>query len=178
MSQWRYQPIVTAQDVERNFRSLEASLAATGSSSVSKLAADVGPTTSTALANVTGLSAAVSANTDYRFEFTVLFQVDSIGSGIKLAITAPAGASIFYAVEIPTATDSTNGDLEGQGTSSGDAVTTTATPAANTTFVARITGIARISSTAGALQVQHASSSAIQQVTTKAGSAGILTPLP
>jgi hypothetical protein len=152
---------------------VEAQLATAGPDVVA-LTGDVGPTSSNTLANVTGLAFAVAANSDYRFEFTVLYQAAATTHGIQLALTAPAGATLTYSVEIPQADGTTDGDVEGQGTASGDVVQSSVTITANTTFAARIVGVVRVAGTAGTLQVQHATSTFGNNITTKAGSSGVL----
>jgi hypothetical protein len=175
---WRMLPLAAPGDVERNLRALDAFLRGGAMGESIKLGADVGPTNATGLANVTGVSFAVAANTDYRFEFLILFQSNNVANGPKFALTSPAGSSITYHVTIPTAADGTDADYEGQGTTSGDTVQVGAVPAASTTYLARIVGILQNAGTAGTLQLQHASVGAGATVTTKAGTSGLLTTLP
>jgi len=149
-----------------------------------KIGSDVGPvgnaTGSTALTDVTGLSLAVAANTEYAFEFYLLFLTSNVSVGYQLALTCPAGATIAYTATIPANSDSAGAAFVGYGTSSGDRVSPLASPASAVSLVARVTGILRTGANAGTLQVQHASeSSAVgDNVTTKAGSAGMLFTLP
>lgn len=175
---WHYRPIAAPLDLEQNFRALEAYLAGlTSGPAAVKLSADVGPTTSTTLANVTGLSFALAANTSYQFSFYVLYQVDTAANGIKLAVTTPSGL-INYSVELPNAADGVDADYEGQGTSSADIVQSTAIPAVNTTYIARIVGVVQNGATPGNLQVQYASPNIAVNVRIKAGASGVLTTLP
>lgn len=141
---------------------------------VARLAADVGPRTLDTLADVTGLSFAVAANTDYAFHFDVLLQSASTAGGARLGLTCPAGATISYATEIPADSATSKADHEMPGTSSGALTQATNLYAANVPLVARMNGILRVGATAGTLQLQYGTQLAGIGVTVKAGSAGQL----
>jgi hypothetical protein len=57
----------------------------------------------TSFADVTGLSLPVLANTNYEFEFEVIFQGSTTGKGIALSVNGPASpTSVMVHSEIPT----------------------------------------------------------------------------
>lgn len=113
--------------------------------------------TGTTLADVTDAGIAVDASSNYLFEVFVLYETSTTTTGISLAMTCPASPTLFgYNVEIPNLADAGGGDWQGQGTSSGDAVTAPNTPTSSAPFLARIQGILVNGTTAGTLQLQAA----------------------
>lgn len=143
------------------------------SATTCKLTADAAALTSATLANVTGLSFALTAGTYYSFEFLVLFQSAAATTGLRLGLTFPAAIVVSAAVEIPVAADGTAGAIHGWLTSTGDSVLGTGVQAAATTYAAWIRG-AILPSASGTLQVQAATEVAASAVTVKQGSHGIL----
>lgn len=138
-----------------------------------KLTADAAALTSTTLANVTGLSFAVTAGSYYSFEFVVLFQSAATTTGLRLGLTLPAATGYSASVDIPIAADGTAGTLHGWLTSSGDSVLGSGVQAAATTYAATIRGFVLPSAT-GTLQVQAATEVASSAITIKQGSHGIM----
>lgn len=138
-----------------------------------KLTADLTASTSTTLANATGLSLAVTAGTYYSFDFVVLFRAAATTTGLRLGLTCPAFTVYSARVEIPVAADGTSGDLQGWLTTSGDSVLGTGVQAITTTYAATIRGLI-LPSASGTIQVQYASEVSGSGVTIKQGSHGIM----
>jgi hypothetical protein len=129
---------------------------------------------STTPANATGLSLAVAANTAYTFSYYVLYQSAATTTGIGLGVTTPSG-TISYTVATPgAAADGLSALWTGWGTASDDAVVSTATPTAGTTYVAHVYGVVHTGATAGNLQLRLRSEVALSTVTVKADSWGAL----
>lgn len=138
-----------------------------------KLTADLAASTSTTLANTTGLSFAVTAGNYYSFEFVVLFQSAATTTGIRLGLTCPAFTVYSARVEVPVAADGVSADMQGWLTTSGDSVLGTGVQAITTTYAAIIRGLI-LPSANGTIQVQHATEVAASGVTIKQGSHGVM----
>jgi hypothetical protein len=145
-----------------------------GGQTTVKITSDITGTTTTTLANVTGLSFSVNSGTYYRFVFHVLFQSSSTANGPKIGATIPSVTTFEAVVELPTATNATTSSkLTGWLTASGNSVTAAGTPATGTTYMAQVEGTI-LPSANGTLQVQYASASTSSTVTIKQGSNGLL----
>lgn len=138
------------------------------------LTADAAANTSTALANVAGLSFPLVANDRYRFTFYALYSTAATTTGIRLGVTCPAGV-IAGRVIINgiTLTDGTAAEFEGSLTFSGDSVMSLAVGTANQPYLALVEGLI-IPTAAGNLQLQAASEVAGSGVTLRNGSHGQL----
>lgn len=147
----------------------DARIAAAGGGGANRVRinADVSNTLIT-LADATGLSIPVLANTDYTFDFTVAFQTAATTTGIQLALNGPASPTLFTAViRIPSsATAFSTQYVSAYNTGP----LTTAIDAANTPRIAEIKGILRNGPTAGNLTVRFRTEIALSTVTIKAGS--------
>lgn len=119
-----------------------------------------------ALADVTGLSFAVAANTDYIFEFTVLYNTVGATTGIALAVNGPASPTQILG-GIITGADSNN-VYPGAFSAYDSAVISVRGNATLSTAVVR--GILRNGANAGTLILRFASEIATESVTIKAGS--------
>ena len=129
--------------------------------------------TDATLVNATNLVFAVSANTTYRFKFSILFRSTVATVGLKLGLTFPAVTIQGCMVSIPIAANGTAQSFDGQITASGGSVIGTAVAAINTDYVAFMEGIIRPSSS-GNLQVQFAAETTGATVTLQAESVGEL----
>jgi hypothetical protein len=170
---WQFTPIVGDRDIERNFRSLQAYLAALAAAPAQVvLAADASANNSGALLDVAGLAFGVAADSRYAFEF-YLALTGTTANGVQVALTCPVGATLLAHAVIPTAADGTAANTEGTITASGDTVT--ATTLATSPVLVRVSGTLQTGATAGTLQVQLAPRvSGGAGVTPKAGSCGLL----
>lgn len=141
----------------------------TAAPTVFKLTADQAITAAT-LQNVTNMSFAVAANTDYFFEFFVPYRSATATTGLGLAVTCPASPTdICYNAEIPNLADSGGGDWQGQGTASADAIIAPNTPQINLSMLARLQGVLRNGANAGTLQLQAQNETGTTDCTIKAG---------
>jgi len=136
---------------------------------VAKTARENSATTS--LANVTDLFYWTDINIKSGFESIILFGSSITTTGIKLAVTSPAGATLIsYQCDIPFAADGAGGTWNGSGTSSDDAITSTGVIAVSTPYAARCTGIVLNGSTAGNVYMRFGSEVASSGVYIYAGS--------
>lgn len=133
-------------------------------------------TTSTSYADVTGLTAALEADTRYQFEFFVAWRSSNSSEGIGLAIGGPAspatlmaniainsGANYYLFVSAATAYDS--GPLSNAG-------------AWTTSRAAHVRGVIVTGAAAGSLALRfRAKTGGANSATIKAGSALVVTPL-
>lgn len=139
-----------------------------------KLTADLSATTSTTLANSTGLSFAVLSGSYYWFRFIVLFTSATATTGLKLGATTPTTTIYSARVQVPSAADGTDSEVVGWLSSSGDSVIGTGVETTGVVYAARVEGII-IPSADGTLQVQHAAEvGSAGNVVVKQGSAGWL----
>lgn len=124
----------------------------------------------TTLSNVTDLVFSAAANTDYLVNAYVLFRTAATTTGLGLAVTVPNAASVTYTALVPNAADAASAAWFGWGTSSGDKVQATGVQAANTDYLASLTGIARVGANAGNVQLQFCSEVGTSLVTVRMGS--------
>lgn len=109
---------------------------------------------STTLADVTSVGVPLLATTNYNFTCKVVYTSANVGSGLSLAVNANSTV-MAYSAMIPQAATGTAGAVNGWGTSSGIAVTATATPVITTNYVATIDGFVT-TGTATTLQLRFA----------------------
>lgn len=127
------------------------------------------------LADVTGLLWPVEGDQHYGFEILICFMSASTSCGIGLACVGPGTTLMSYTVDIPMATEGVAASFHGFGTSSGDLVMSTAALAANTKYLAKITGIYRGISD-GDFKVQAQPEVNATAITIVQGSGGDLIP--
>lgn len=133
--------------------------------SVTSLSADDDIVTTTTLADVSGLSVAVAASTDYAFEMLIHY-VSAAAADYKFGLTIPASATL-HAMCIYTNTSGA-GAISSI-TSSGGSISANGF-GASTPGVIKVFGSLLVAGTAGNLQVQHAQVSASGTSYTKAKS--------
>jgi hypothetical protein len=120
----------------------------------------------------TVLTASLPTKGVFYFRALVIFSTAATTTGIKLAATTPAGASINAQVSIPQAADGVSSFFHGSITSSGDSVTSTDAVAG--TQLAIIEGHVATSTTLGNLAIQFATEFGGSAVTVYAKSALIV----
>lgn len=133
------------------------------------LAADVINTSALAntIADVTGLSWPVIANTTYKFECTIWYTAAATGTGSRWAINGPATTALMYQSEYSlTTTTSTRNAMVAAYDSPAASNATSATTGSN---MATLNGIIRPSAN-GTVTVRFASEVALSAITAKAGS--------
>lgn len=139
-----------------------------------KLAADHAPFTSTGLANVTGLSFAVTAGTLYRFTFFIAYRTAATTTGARFGVTLPAVTTFAATTRLAGfAADGTDSEFTGALTTSGDSAMSTAVAAASTDYLAVVEGVL-LPSANGTLQLQAATEVNASAVTVRNGSHGQL----
>ena len=131
-----------------------------------KLTADQTNSTVT-LADATGLSFAVAANTDYEFEFLVPFQTAALTTGFALALNGPSSPTLL-AVEIRVPISGTTEVFRHTNLYNTEALGTSV-DAINVPRLATIRGIVRNGSTAGTVIGRFRSEVAASAVVVKAG---------
>ena len=125
---------------------------------------------SVAVENITGLTAALAAGGVYRVTGRVVFQTAGLAVGATVGFNGPAGSVGQMVVAVPTtALVSTNTATTRSNASFGSA-STTSVAAVATNMVATVDGIITVGSTAGALTLQIGSSSVLGTVTVQPGS--------
>src|SRR5262245_51233392 len=118
----------------------------------------------TGLTAVGDLTFPVAANTDYGFEFWLVFQGSATSTGVKVAISV-ATATITYLVyetNVPRANASAGTDNVAtlQFQASGGTHAETALAAANTNYLARLVGVLSVGGTAGTISLSAAANAA------------------
>lgn len=138
-------------------------------STIVRLNADHAAFTATGLANVTGLSFPVSSGVACRFEFLVAFRSAATTTGIRLGLTFPAATVFAGTVTSLFAADGSGALFAGALTASDDSVVSSATPAINTDYLAKVEGFI-IPSANGTLQLRAATEILNSAVTVRNGS--------
>ena len=140
-----------------------------------KLTADLAGTTSTTLADTTGLVFPVVASTYYFIKFGVIWTTASATTtGIKIGATTPTFTIYAGRVSGHVAADGTAADFEGALTTSGDSVALASAEAIGTAYLAMVE-LMILPSANGNVQIQHAAEAAAAgAVVVKQGSFGIL----
>jgi hypothetical protein len=120
---------------------------------VVRLGTDVANST-TAFADVTGLSFPILANKDYIFDVWLLFQSSVTTTGIKLAVNGAASpVAIGIQTHIPTTLTAIT---HGCAVAYNSGMASTGVPVINTSYLANITGILRNGNNAGTLIIRFA----------------------
>lgn len=140
------------------------------------LTADETGKTDATLTN-TGLSFSVTSGRYYRFAFDVLWRTTATSVGPKFGLTFPTvtrfGATVFID---QGSTGASGGGWFGAITASGGSITLTAVTAANTDYMARISGVI-VPSATGTLMLQYAAETTGATVTMRQGSSAELIDL-
>lgn len=131
-----------------------------------RLGADVTNSTTT-LANATGLSIALAANSTYALNVQVMFQTAATTTGIRLTQTVPSGATVVAQWDTPTSL--TARTLANQRAADAGAAST-AMDVANANTLASGTLLVATGASAGSLQIRFASEVAASNAVIKAGS--------
>ena len=132
---------------------------------------------STTVADVTGLSYAVTAGVTYKYKFYVLYTSAAVGTGLKLGVSYPAATVASANARIAYAGDGGNSYYEGSLTSATDSVTATAVAATGTVYVAYVEGVL-VPSANGTLQLRAGSETNGTNVTVQTNSFVEVTVVP
>lgn len=171
---WQFTPIVGDRDIERNFRSLQAYLAALAAAPAQAVLTSASSANNTTTpADVTGLAFPVAANSRYAFEFYLVVTTGNTANGYQVGLTCPAGATLLAQARIPNTSDGSDAFIDGLIASSGDTVATATLVATPT--IARVSGTLQTGANAGTLQLRQAANNAGGTgVAAAAGSCGVL----
>jgi len=131
--------------------------------------------------NATGLDLDLAAYTTYSFDYYILFQTAATTTGLSLAVNGPTSPTLIsYTAQVPSALVGNGGGDPGTGlysdwgTALDDQITATGVQAANTTYVAHVSGVIRTGATAGTLRPRFRSEVNGSAVTIKTYSWGAL----
>lgn len=131
----------------------------------------------TAFQNVTDLTFAVSANTDYAFSFYIVFRSAATTTGFRFGVNGPAGGVVDYVLRYQTVANSAAAGvatyLDQHNVAYDSMTVTTATITAGVDLYAKIEGRIRVGGTAGTFAVRAASELANNDLVIQKGSWGI-----
>jgi hypothetical protein len=115
--------------------------------------------TITALTNVNDLTFQVSSNSDYAFEFFVIFESAATGNGIKLAVNAPTNSTLSYHISAQVNNNTTAGaSMQDQTFNVSDGTLTTPSIDANSQGrAALVKGFISMGNDSGTLALRFAS---------------------
>jgi hypothetical protein len=156
------------------FKFPDATTQTTSSGLISRLTSAV-TTTSTTFTDITGLTTAVAATTTYFFEAYLIWQQNNTSGGIGFAVNGPGGTGQFvdYTIQYQNFANDAAGTIQTVHTRSYDTGYTipTTTTAANTSYVARISGVLVTGIAApGTLALRFKSNNASYTASIQAGS--------
>ncbi len=156
------------------------------SAAVSKrVLADVTNSTTT-VAALTDLDQAVAANSDYTFEYDLMYSSAALttGLGLQVGVSGSTPVSIAYDVQIMGFGNADGGKsatlglsqnvFHGLGTAIDDLVMSTDVAAINTVYPARVRGSVRTGATGGTLSIKQRSEIATSAITIKRGSGAVI----
>lgn len=128
---------------------------------------------SSTLANVSGMSFAVTSGRTYHFKFVLLVRSDTATVGLRTSVTVPPITRFGATVETIIAGAGASSAFNAPISASDGAATATAVPAINTDYVLTLEGIL-IPSATGTLQLRAATETGTTVVTVRQGSVGYL----
>lgn len=117
----------------------------------------------TSVADVTGMTLAVEANSIYYFRFIIRWNRTGTGAGPSWTVTVPASATPTAIVQFSHAGDGSSGAYHGRITSGGDEVKSTTSSGEDT--IATVEGFVETAGTAGNIQLQAANQAGTGPVT-------------
>lgn len=129
----------------------------------------------TAFQNITGLTFAVLANTDYAFDFYITFRSAATTTGFRFSVNAPAGVVDFFMTYQTIANSETAGVatwLQKHSVTFDAMTVTTATITANVDLHCRITGRYKCGGSGGTFAARAASELANNDLVIQKGSWG------
>jgi hypothetical protein len=131
----------------------------------------------TAFQNITDLTFAVLANTDYAFKFYIVYRSATTTTGFRFAINGPAGAVCDYFMTYQTVANSTTIGvatwLQGHWIVYDTMTALTAAIVANADLVCKIEGRIKVGATPGTLAARGASELANNDLVIQKGSWGM-----
>lgn len=150
----------------------DATTQTTSAGTISRLTSAV-TTTSTTFTDITGLTATVAALTPYFFEAYLIWQQNNTAGGIGFAVNGPSTPGVLdYTIQYQNFANDAAGTIQtvhATGYDSGYTIPTTTT-AANTSYIARISGVIVPGVTAGTLALRFKSNNASYTASIRSGS--------
>ena len=144
-----------------------------GFGAVVKLSADLSAFTATALADVTGLSFALTSGRFYSFQFWIRFSTAATTTGAQFAINAPANAYLVYRTETSLTAAAAGAPTFRTARAVNIGTASASADAINGNLLCVIQGMIQPSAN-GTLIVRAGTEVAASGVTVRAGSCGIL----
>lgn len=166
---------------------LSASAIASGTLAAARVYADVdrlsgdATSTSSVLADISGLELDVAANTTYQYKFVLFWSSSNTTNGVTFALNAPASSTLYGRWDIGNRTGgaaNASGVFSLDFDASATTANVTSVVTANRVNMATVEGYLSTAGTAGTLQIQFADEDDISTTTVYAGSHGFLTALP
>lgn len=134
--------------------------------------------TAIGVANVTGLSFAVTAGVKYKYKFQILYTSAATTTGLRLGLTYPAATVAVALANISSGADGTGAYFQGTINTSGDSVLSTATSSTSANgHIAFVEGII-VPSANGTVQLTAATEVAASAITILANSLVEVTQVP
>lgn len=150
----------------------DATTQTTSAGSIARLTS-AATTTSTNFADITGLTFAVAAATAYFFEAYIIWQQNNTSGGIGFAVNGPASPTILdYTIEYQNFANDAAGTMQTVHATAYDSAYTipTSTTAANTNYIARISGVLVTAAAGGTLALRFKTNNASYTASARAGS--------
>lgn len=151
----------------------DATTQTTSSGTISAIVSAV-TTTSTAFTDITGLTASVSAATSYFFDAYIIWQMNNTAGGIGLAVNGPGGIGrvVDYTIQYQNFANDAAGTMQTVHATDYDSGYTipTTTTAANTSYIARISGILVATTAGGTLALRFKTSDGAYTASIRPGS--------
>ena len=134
--------------------------------------------TSATLANITGLTATLAANTTYRVDCFVTFQSAATTTGINFGFTSPTGTTCMLEVVVPITNTAAASQLRtifpNNSSTNAGSVLGTGVSTINSNHTARFSGIIKVGGTGGTFAAQYATEVAASAITIPAGSTMVI----
>ena len=134
--------------------------------------------TSATLANITGLTATLAANTTYSVDCFVTFQSAATTTGINFGFTSPTGTTCMLEVVVPITNTAGVSQLRtifpNNSSANSGSVLGTAVSTINSNHTARFSGIIKVGGTGGTFAAQYATEVAASAITIPAGSTMVI----
>ena len=144
-----------------------------GFGAIVKLSADRPAVTTTALADVTGLSFSVTAGNFYSFQFWVRFSTAATTTGAQFAINAPANTYLVYRTDTSLTAAAAGAPTFRTARAVNVGTASASVDAANADMLCLISGMVKPTAS-GTLIVRVGTEVATSGVTVRAGSCGVL----
>jgi hypothetical protein len=154
------------------FKFPDATTQTTSAGTISRLISAV-TTTSTTFTDVTGLTASLAAGTPFFFEAYLIWQQNNTAGGIGFAINGPGSMGVLdYTIQYQNFANDAAGTIQtvhATGYDSGYTIPTSTT-AANTSYIARISGVLVTTVSGGTLAIRFKSNNASYTASVRPGS--------